>query len=180
MARDMSPEALARRQANRAPGFQQARQAIRTQRLQQVVQKGGGGLSSEPDYIEDYTIYELDFANLASGATANQVIQIQADSIFKWTKGTYYCDIGGAVFTDSTRPIPQVRIQIQDTGSGRVLFNNPVPIANIFGNGQLPFILPVERVFAPRASIQVTAINFSAASTYNIGLSFIGSKIFDY
>lgn len=127
------------------------------------------------------TVYEIDFtsAQLTSGVTLNGSIQIQADSAFKWTKATYYADIGGAVFTESARPIPQVSIQIQDTGSSRVLFNNAVPVPNVFGTGQLPFILPVPYVFRPRSAMQLTVQNFSAASAYNLRLSFIGSKIFE-
>lgn len=131
-------------------------------------------------YWEDYTAYEVDFtsANLTNGATLNGAIQIQADSYFKWTKAAFYADIGGAVFTDSTRPIPQVTVQIQDSGSGRVLFNQAVPVVNVFGTGQLPFILPIPRIFMPRSSLALQVANYSTASAYNLRLTLIGTKIF--
>ncbi len=139
-------------------------------------------MAQQPGYVEDFTVYELDFtaAELIAGATVNKAVAIQADSAFKWTKATYYADIAGAVFTDSTRPIPQVALQILDTGSGRQLFNQAVPLVNIFGNGQLPFILPVERVFQARSSISVSVVNFSAATAYALRISLIGSKVFKY
>lgn len=133
-------------------------------------------------YLQDFTVYEIDFtaAALVAGATLNSAVFIQADSMFVWQKATFYADIGGAVFTDSTRPIPQVSVSITDQGSQRQLFTAPVPIQNIFGNGQLPFILPVERVFDARTTIAVQVVNFSTATAYNLKLSLIGKKIFKY
>lgn len=133
-----------------------------------------------PDFIEDFTVYELDFLALAPAATSTQAIAIQADSAFAWTKAAYYATIANAAFVENTRPIPSVTVQILDTGSGRQLFNAALPVPSIFGVGQLPFILPVERVFQRRSSMSVTVNNFDAAVTYNLRLSFIGKKIFYY
>lgn len=144
-------------------------------------QKRGRKPYSGPDYFEDFTVYELDFGALAAGAVSTQAIAIQADSAFKWTKATYLATASPAVgLTDSTRIIPNCSIQIVDTGSGRQLFNSAVPIPSIFGTGQLPFILPVERIFMPRSTMSVTVTNFDNAATTLLKLSFIGSKIFEY
>lgn len=140
-------------------------------------------LRSQKGYVEDYTVYELDFRSLAVGATASQSIPIQADSAFKWTKACMFASIGafpGAAFTDATRPVPNATVQVQDTGSGRLLYNAPVPVSSVFGYGNLPFILPVERVFAERSAITVTVTNNSAADIYNLLLSLIGAKVFKY
>lgn len=128
--------------------------------------------------VEDFFTYETDFAALANGATATNNIQVQADSDFKWLKATAAADIAGAPQTESSIVIPLVTILITDTGSGRQLMSAPVPIADIFGIGQLPFILPLPRIFRARSSISVTVANYSAATTYNLRLSFIGTKIF--
>lgn len=130
--------------------------------------------------VEDYTVYELDFTGVASGATANGQYQIQADSDFRWTKACYYATIANAAFTRNAQPIPSITIAITDTGSGRQLFNSPVPVSSIFGFGELPFILPIPRIFKARSSVAVTIANFDAAVTYNLRLSFIGTKIFPY
>lgn len=131
-----------------------------------------------PQTVEAFTVYELDFAALASAGVGNGAIQIQADSAFRWTKATYSANIAAAAFLSGTRPIPNVTIQITDNGSGRQLFNNPVPIPNIMGSGELPFILPMGYVFEPKSSMQVQVTNFDAVVTYNLRLSFIGTKIF--
>ncbi len=130
--------------------------------------------------VESFTIYELDFAALAPNITANGAIQIQADSAFRWTKATYAANLAAAAYVANTRPIPNVSILITDTGSGRQLFNAPVPIPNVFGLGELPFILPRDYIFEPRSSMTVQVANFDAAVTYNLRLSFIGTKIFNY
>jgi hypothetical protein len=129
--------------------------------------------------FEDFFIYNANFAALAPAAVATQVINIQADSHFKWSEATYEADIAAAAFLDGTRPIPNVTVQIQDSGTGRTLFNAPIPIPSIFGTGQLPFILPIPRVFMARSSITLTATNFDAAVTYNLRLALIGTKLFD-
>lgn len=129
-------------------------------------------------FIEDYFVYQLDFTGLAGGTTGNGSIQVQADSDFKWIKATHESNIANAVQTDSTRVIPLVTINLTDTGSGRQLMSAPVPIENIYGTGLLPFLLPVPRIFRARSTISVTVSNFTAATTYNIRLSFIGTKLF--
>lgn len=130
-------------------------------------------------YVEDWFIYDLDVANLAAGATFNGNIQIQADSDFKLTKLTQFTDPNtGAAQTQSGLEVPLCNIQIVDTGSGRQLFSSPVAIGCVFGIGTLPFILPVPRIFKARSNIAISIANFSNATTYDITLSFIGSKIF--
>ena len=124
----------------------------------------------------DFYTYEAEALALAAGAAANDVIQIEADSNFILQKLAFYADIAAAAFVESTQPIPNVTIQIQDTGSGRNLMANPIPIPSIFGFGRLPFILPNPRVFLKSSSIQVAFANFDAAVAYNIRLAFIGVK----
>lgn len=129
-------------------------------------------------YFEDLFIYEIDFSALAPAAQANGVIQIQADSDFKWIKSVYYADIAAAAFTLTTAPVPSVTVQITDGGTGRQITSNAVPVPSIFGRGELPFINPVPRVFRAKSSINITVANFDAAVTYNLRLSFIGTKVF--
>ncbi len=126
----------------------------------------------------DFYVYEAEALALVTLAAATDIITIEADSNFVLQKFNYSADIAGAAFTDSTRPIPLVSIQLTDTGSGRNLMANPIPIPSIFGTGQLPFILPNPRVFMRNSTIQVAFVNFGAVVTYNIRLAFIGYKIY--
>lgn len=129
--------------------------------------------------ISDFFNYEVDFTTgIAAGATANSSFTIQADSDFKWLKACYFADIAVAAQTDSGRIIPLATVLITDQGSGRQLMSAATPIPNIFGTGQIPFILPVPKLFSGKSTISVSVANFSAASTYNIRLSFIGVKLF--
>lgn len=128
--------------------------------------------------FEDFFGYGVTFTSIANGATQTQNIQIQADSAFKWTHATMEVDLAGAAVTESTIPVPLCTIQIADSGSGRQLFNTPLPLSALFGNGQLPFVLPVPRGFKPNSNITLTCANFSAGTTYTIRLALLGSKIF--
>lgn len=126
----------------------------------------------------DFYIYEAEALAIAPAGSANDIINIEADSDFILQKLTYEADIAAATQTDSTRVVPLVTVQLIDSGSGRQLMQNPIPIPSTFGTGQLPFILPNPRKFLRNSTIQVAFTNFSAATTYNIRLAFLGYKIY--
>lgn len=127
----------------------------------------------------DFYVYQSTIAGLAPAGQLTDFITIEADADFIWMQGTYIADIAGAAFTATTRPIPLVRLQLTDTGSGRQLSNGAVPIPNYFGSGELPNILTTPRFFARNSSIQLVYTNFDAAVTYNMNLAFIGVKIYN-
>lgn len=128
----------------------------------------------------DFFVYTVFFDNLAPAAASSKAIQIQSDSDFELQKLTMFADIANASQTASTRVLPLATVQITDTGTGRQLFNSPVAIPAIFGDGQIPFILPTTKLFSKNASVSIDVSNFDAASTYDIRLFLIGSKIFTY
>lgn len=127
----------------------------------------------------DFYVYESQTLAIAAGGSATDTIDIEADSIFILQKLTYQADLAAAAQTDSTRVIPNVLIQITDTGSGRQLMQEPVPIPSIFGTGELPFILPNPRLFMRNSTINIAYTSFDAAATPNIRLAFIGYKLYE-
>ncbi len=149
--------------------------SVRNQRLAAL---GQDVKTADQGVKKDFYIYEEDFSSVANGATATGNINIQADSDFVMQKLTYFADISAAVQTDSSRVIPLMTVQIKDTGSGRDLLETAAPVSNLFGTGELPFILPTPKLFLARSTIAITVTNFSASTTYNLRLSFIGYKVF--
>ena len=105
------------------------------------------------------------------GTEAIVNIPIEADSTFTWERTTYTLT-QNASQTRDTVVIPDVSVQITDTGSGRNLQQLPVNINDLAGSAQLPFVLPVERVFAARSTIQVTFTQNQAVDVYQ-GLSLV-------
>lgn len=123
--------------------------------------------------------YEFEVASIASGATARDQINIDSDSNFHWMKGSCFGAVASAGQTDSSRVIPLINIQLTDTGSGRQLFSNPVPISTFFGTGEIPMILPLTQMFKPNSTIICEFENFDAAQTYtDVRLLLIGFKEF--
>lgn len=112
-----------------------------------------------------------------AGTNTQQVI-IQNDSDFELRRIVYHEDIAAAAYTDSARPIPNCTILITDSGSGRNLMSNPVPLSSIACFGDNPVDLPWPKIFTRNSTIQVAITNFDAAVTPNIRLSFQGRKIF--
>lgn len=153
-----------------------------TRHLGQVQQAGAAGqpVVGGPRVIaEDFFTYNIQFEDLAVGATQVGFIQIEADSDFLIQKLAYFSSIAGAAQTFNTIDIPLVTVLIVDTGSGRQLMNNAVPLTALFGDGRLPYILPTPKLFVKNSRINVTLFNFSAGTEYDdIFINFEGKKIF--
>lgn len=133
-----------------------------------------------PTKRRDFFAYSLTFTGLLSGTAAQGAIQIQSDSDFELTKFTMFADIALAAETEATRVLPLVTIQITDTGTGRALFSSPMPVPAVFGDGRIPFILPVPKIFSANASVAIQVANFAAATDYNLRVLLVGAKIFTY
>ena len=130
--------------------------------------------------LKDFYVYQSDFASIASGASSTNTINIQADSDFRWEKATYMAANAAAItgITWTTRYFPFATILITDTGSGRQLQSAAMPLVNMFGSGDFPFILQQPKIFSARATITLTVTNFDTANALQLRLSFIGTKLF--
>lgn len=124
----------------------------------------------------EFSIYSIN-GSVAAGAVLDLNLNIRAGADFEVLKLTYSAYIAAGLQTDSTRVIPLVTSLITDTATGRPISNSPIPLADMFGCGELPFILPMSKIFAARSSQNIQLTNFSAATTYLIYLNFIGREI---
>lgn len=133
-----------------------------------------------PPGNRDFFVYPAAFGSIAAGANATVNIAVSADSDFYLTAFTYFSNLAGAAQTVATQVVPQLSVQIIDTGSGRQLFNVATPIYSFAGLGREPFRLIHPRLFKRSTTIQVTATNTSAAETYTTTfLNFIGFKLYN-
>lgn len=115
----------------------------------------------------------------AAGSTASVQVTIDASSDFELRRLNYHFDLAGAAFLSGTRPIPNVLIQIQDSGAGRNLFNNPVPLSTVANFGEDQRDLPWPKIFARNSTIIITLTNVDAAvNTGNYRVMMLGRKIF--
>lgn len=131
----------------------------------------------------DYFQYAIDFGTIAAAATANGNIQIQADSDFMWLMGTYWAAIPGGAGLDQTadtQVIPPITIQITDSGAGRQLFSQAIPVdaASFSRSSSLPYPLNPPRVFKARSNIAFVANNLAPATAYRLVLVLHGQKIY--
>jgi hypothetical protein len=133
-----------------------------------------------PNPRRDFFVYGVNFANIAAATPSQAAVQIQADSDFELQKITYFADIAGADQTEATRVLPLISLQLIDTGTGRQLFNTPIALPAIGGDGRIPFILPTTKIYAANSSITVAVANYSGATAYALRLALIGTKIFRY
>lgn len=136
-------------------------------------------VQARPAPARDFFVYSLE-VTVTANSPGTGAIQIQADSYFELQKLSFFADVAGASETQSSRVLPLCTLQITDTGSGRQVFNTPVPIPAIMGDGQIPFILPTVKAFAPNSSVQLSFANYSSADDYHMYIALIGSKVFHY
>ncbi len=138
-------------------------------------------IMADTNIYRSFYTYTLSISAIANGATATDSVNIENDSQFVWIKSTYFCDIAGAIQTESNRVIPLVNVQITDSGSARQFFDQPQPINSIAGQGNIPFILPAPFIFNNNAKINATFTNFSAGTTYdNLTINLHGFRVYQY
>lgn len=128
-------------------------------------------------FAKDFFTYEADFSLLLANTSQTTNFSIQADSDFLLAKLAYMATDTDDAVVPYTEPV-MVSVLITDTGSGLQLSNIAVPVPNIFGSGQLPFIVPIQRLFVSNSVINVQVNNFSAVDYNALRLSFIGLKAF--
>lgn len=129
-------------------------------------------------YERDWFNYPLNVGTLAAGATFNGTINIMADSDFELMQITAQGNVNGATEPFPNNIIIPVTLFLTDGGTGRQLMQAALPINLISGRGDLPFILPQERYFVAKASIQLQVQSFSGSTWNNIWINFIGAKLF--
>lgn len=146
------------------------------------------GAASAPGgitYVKDFFVYVLAFNSMAAGATKTVVLNIQSDADFIWMKSTRFANLHGGTAPFTNAQLSELQItNFQDSGSGRNLISTSTGnsmVDNIFGTGELPFIMPIPRIFKANANFNVTLLNVSAANQYdNITLALVGVKDFAY
>lgn len=126
--------------------------------------------------IDPFTYMSPVFAFTAA-ATQSGNIPIQADADFVLITTQYFVNVAAAAQTNATRSLFNGTLLITDTGSGKQLSNAPVPVEDLFGNGQFPFVWPQPYMFRANSNIalQVTQIETTTQSLY---LAFCGIKVY--
>ena len=94
-------------------------------------------------------------ANLDAGAVAQTTVTIDAGTDFYLIALSYFAIIsGGGGYEESTNVLPAVTMQLNDSGSTRNLFAQPVPLPAIAGDGKRPFRLIRPRIFRALSALQ--------------------------
>lgn len=140
--------------------------------------KQNGDSAVIPDMF-GYVFPTVEDLAAAGGTTQVQVI-IQDDSDFEVRRLAYHFTAAEAAITNATAPCPNWTLQLTDTGAGRSLFNNPVPIDTVAtGPGMSPRDLPWPKILRRNSTIQATLTNFDAAqATGRLYLVMFGRKLF--
>jgi hypothetical protein len=118
---------------------------------------------------------------IAVGAVAQVgIVNIQADSDFLVLNQTYDANTANGARNFTTLVVPNLRVLLQNTGSGYYLMSEPQPVNALFGFGFDYYELPVPLMLPAKASLQAQVTNDDAAAGYNLQLCFNGVKLRKY
>ncbi len=126
---------------------------------------------AEPFYT--YSCFVGGTAGIATTASGSNSVTIQADSQFMVMALTAAVYVSNALVAT-----PYSTVQINDTGSGANLFDQPQIIGSIFGTAQQPSILPRPRQLLPSATLTFTVSNLNSAANAFYYFSLLGRKIY--
>lgn len=117
------------------------------------------------------------FTALVVATPTTNTVTIPNEADFECRYILYEADLAGVAQLESTRIIPNVNMQFQESGS-RIFMNAPVPLTSVACYGSNPRPLPWPHLFARSSQISVTLTSFEAAATPTIRLTLAGRKIF--
>jgi hypothetical protein len=119
---------------------------------------------------------------LTAGITLNRNVAIQSDSHFIARYSVVATYDTGPVLSTVTRALT---VQFVDTGSGRFLFDDLVPIQCVCGgvmaspgNGNAPFIWPEPWLIRAGGTAQAQLRNISAATIDSVRMVLVGLKVY--
>jgi hypothetical protein len=127
----------------------------------------------------DFQVYAASFiAIAAANGTAQAVIQFDAASEFTWLYSAYSANNTAAntAWAEATRQYPPIAILMTPGDTSSQFMNQAVPITHIFGNGEMPFVLPAPRVIPARSTLTIQLTNLDTTIAYDLYLSLIGTK----
>jgi len=161
--------------------------------VDQVIQVMAARLGQPPAAIRkkywlDAFNYVVNFVTpnqLAASATQTLNFIVQNDSAFSICKTTYIITTTGNAFSAELQPFGSglttggvpVLVTLTDSGSGRSMSDNPIPIDSIYGTGQLPYIWQLPKVLDPNGTFSITLQNL-VATAWHVRLTHSGYKIF--
>lgn len=128
---------------------------------QKVVASNGKTYALDKNF--DYVFASVAIPASASGSVS---IVIDSDADFETDSLVYfaYDTDSPASQTASSRLIPLITINIQDTGTSEFIFSQQVPVDAVCGTAGFPGKLRKPRVFASRSNVTLYYTNISAVN----------------
>lgn len=140
-----------------------------------------GEVMMVPSRPKDWFCYPVILDAFDAGDIVNTTLQIDAGSDFYMTALTYFAHVDGSTATPTVSDwvTPEATLQITDTGSNRQLFNQPVLIPLVAGDGNHPHRLIHPRLFKRNSAIKLTFENIGVTDDYDyLYLNLEGFKIY--
>ncbi len=114
----------------------------------------------------DVTFYATVTTALAPGGTPQSTLQIDQAVDFYWLSTSYQADVAGALVTESTLPVPNVKVTVRDSSSQKNLQNISFPLGSLAGPGERPYRIVEPRLILANSTLVFLWQSYEAAVTY--------------
>ena len=136
----------------------------------------------------DFYVYalpaQLDFTpGQALFSSESDVFVFDSDADFELQRLSAWTDSADTDYTQYTSQYAQVNINIRDNATGRLLFGDYVSMAELFGLGRTPFVLPTTHFFKRGTSATILYSPIDPGpdfENFQVFPFLIGRKHFDY
>jgi hypothetical protein len=127
-----------------------------------------------------YYCYNVQIGSIAAPLLLNvpqqNTIETQADSDFAIS---YMSGSVRNAAADNVLYTANVTLQLQDTATGKLFFNQPAMFPLVSGAGGFPYVLPAPRVINPNSTVLCTAMNRDTTQNFTgLFLALHGTRIF--
>lgn len=138
------------------------------------------GMDQLGAFTGEFFVYGIEITGITGAApTGTKTIQTQTDADFLFMGATYSFILStDDTVTNATQEVPDLTLQIMDSGTGKNLFFTPTQIQCIASNNaNLPFWLPLPRTIGAGSSLTFTiASTKTFAGSYAFTFNMLGAK----
>jgi hypothetical protein len=126
--------------------------------------------------LQRFHSYVLSFGAIAFGANLPLAFQVDTGFDFIWMKASAFI-YDAAGLGVSTLLLPRLTVVLQDGSTKQQITDGEVPVASLFGTGQIPYILPLRHRIVGGATFNAQVFNRHTATAFGVDLVFSGAHV---
>lgn len=131
----------------------------------------------------EFYVYSRTLTFVVRNGVEDDTIRFDGDADFELQRLSIWFNPAGNPQTEFGRILTQINFNVRDNGNGRNAFAGFLSMAEVFGDGRVPFVLPTTHFFKRASSATILYDNTDFGPDFDAGdvwLQLIGRKHYDY